>query len=117
MTEHEQVAPDPEYFYVFKRGRLTVIGFDAQHLVDDRRSLHECQQMLLDVIEHNDCQILAVDLSELGVVSSWVLAVLMAAYRAGIEVHLYHASRDITDVLEVTHLDELLRVRDNLLEF
>jgi len=71
---------------------------------------------LLDVIEHNDCQILAVDLSEVGLVSSWVLAVLMAAYRRGIEIHLYHVSREIEDVLEVTHLDELLLVRENLLE-
>jgi len=115
-SEVENLLGDSQYFHVFKRGTLTVIGFEAHQLADDAQSLHKCQDKLLDVIERNRCQILAVDLLDVGLVSSWILAVLTAAHRKGIEVHLYHPSRDVKDVLEVTHLNQLLKVRRDLTE-
>ena len=114
ISKVKTMLGNSEYFHVFKRGKLTVIGFEAQHLTESTESLHHCQDMLLEVIDKNHCQILAVDLVDIGLVSSWILAVLAAAHRKGIEVHLYHPSRDIKDVLQITHLDELLRVRGDV---
>jgi len=109
------VVDAADYFHVFKQGRLTVIGFEAHHLTDSNASLQECRDRLLIVIREHHCQVLAVDLMSLGLVSSWVLAILAVAHREGIEVHLYHPSRDIQEVLEITQLDELLKVRPDLM--
>ena len=48
---------------------------------------------------------------DVGIVSSWVLGVLAAVHKRGIEVHLYHPSEEIRGVLDVTRLHELMKVR------
>ena len=112
-VSHDNVL-DTQYFHVFKKGKLTVIGFDGQHLASDQ-SLEECRESLVDFVQRHDCQLLAVDLMEVGLVTSWILAVLAAVHKLGIEVHLYHPNKDVRDVLEITHLDTLLKVRKDLI--
>ncbi len=99
-----------KYFHTFKMGKFSVIGFDARYL-DDESCKDECQENLLKLVDTHDCQILAVDLEDVGLVSSWVLGILAAIHKRGVEVCLYHPSTDIQGVLQVTHLDELLSVR------
>ena len=99
-----------KYFHTFKTGTFSVIGFDARYLTDERHK-DECLQNLVKLVDLHDCQILAVDLENVGLVSSWILGVLAAVHKHGIEVCLYHPSPEIQGVLQVTHLDELLSVR------
>jgi anti-anti-sigma factor len=99
--------------HVYKRGKLTVIGFDGRQL-NDAHHVGQCRDELLDLIEHHDCQMLVVDLSEVGLVSSWILGILAAIRQRGVSVELYHPSPDMRGVLSMTHLDELLHVRHEL---
>jgi len=46
------------------------------------------------------------------VVSSWILGVLAAIRNHGVQVELYHPSADMREVLDVTHLDQFLHVRN-----
>lgn len=114
MNDSRVRALDPAHFHIFKCGQLTVIGFEGQHLTQDR-SLEECRESLVDIVREHNCQLLAVDLMEIGLVTSWVLAVLVAVHNLGIEVHLYHPNQDVRDLLEITHLDELLNIRKDLI--
>ena len=84
------------FFHVFKHGRLTVIGFDARH-VDSPAAAPQCQQELLDLVDDEACDILAVELMGLGVVSSWILGILAAVRARGIEIHLYHPTGELKD--------------------
>lgn len=97
-------------FHVFKRGKLTVIGFDGR-LLNNSSHANECRDRLLELIDHHDCQVLVVDLMEVGIVSSWILGILAAIKQHGVDVQLYHPSPEIRDVLSVTHLDSMLPVR------
>lgn len=97
-------------FHVYKRGKLTVVGFDGRTLNDPVQA-GQSRDTLLELIQHHDCQVLVVDLMEVSVVSSWVLGILAAIKHRGVDVQLYHPSSDIRNVLEVTHLNEMLPVR------
>jgi anti-anti-sigma factor len=102
-----------KYFHVFKRGRLTVVGFEGKHL-SDFSSISECRDSLLNLADHPECEVLVVDLMDVEIVSSWLLGILAAVQQRGIEVHLYHPSEEIRGVLDVTRFDELMTVRKGL---
>ncbi len=97
-------------FHVYKRGKMTVIGFDGRTLNDSSQA-DQARDGLLELIHHHDCQVLVVDLMDVDVVSSWILGILAAIKQRGVDVQLYHPSPEIRDVLSVTHLDSLLPVR------
>ena len=102
-----------EIFHVYKTGTLTVVGLHGQHLLEPR-TVDECRDELLALIGSDDCQVLVVDLVDVGILSSWVLGILASVHLQGIEVHIYHPASDMRDVLKTTHLDELLNVREGL---
>lgn len=98
-------------FHVYKSGTGTLIAFsafqmtrpdDAQRHVDD----------LMELLEAHDCQELVVDLSGIGIVSSWILGVLASIKQQGPKVSLYYVSPEIQEVLAVTNLNRLLEVRN-----
>jgi anti-sigma B factor antagonist len=97
-------------FHVYKSGRMTVIGFDGKYIIDPLHS-DSIREHLLAMIERCDCEILVVDLLEVGVVSSWILGILTAIQKTGVQVELYHPSKEMQDVLDVTHLSSYLHVR------
>lgn len=101
---------ESEYFHVFKCGKLTVIGFDATH-IDNPICAHDCQTVLFELLEQHECDVLAVDLSDVPAIASWILGILAAVRQRGTRVDLYHPSEDLDGVLTVTHLDQLLPKR------
>ena len=98
-------------FHVYKTGRMTVIGFEGRHL---ENPLHAdtVREQLMHMVKHHDCEILVVDLMNLGVVSSWILGVLAAIQQSGTDVELYHPSDEIRQILDITKLNQLLHVRE-----
>ena len=101
------------YFHIYKTGKLTVIGFDAKHLAEAQCQI-ACRDELLVLMDNHDCQALVVDLMDVAVVNSWVIGILAAVKRHGVDVELYHPSPEIRGILRTTHLDELLHVRHDL---
>ena len=113
MRRPAEAAFNEEYFHVFKTGRLTVIGFEGKQL-SDFSSVSTCRDSLLNLLDGPECELLVVDLMDVGVVSSWLLGVLAAVRQRGIEVHVYHPSKEIRRVLNSTRFDELMTVRKGL---
>lgn len=99
-----------DLFYTYKTGKLTVIGFDGKHLAGEQRD--RCRDLLLQLVEHHECEYLVVDLMDVPVVSSWILGILAAIRSSGVHVELYHPTAGMRDILETTHLDKLLHVRE-----
>ncbi|MEW4488133.1 STAS domain-containing protein [Thalassoglobus sp. JC818] len=100
-----------KFFHVYKTGRLTIIGFDGRHLQQFGSSQEICGE-LLHLVEHHDCEVLVVDMMEVPIVSSWVLGILAAVQRNGIDIELYHPSDELREVLRVTNLAQCLHVRE-----
>ncbi len=101
---------DTHVLHIYKAGRLTVVGFEGRELVDPQGA-EEIKRALLDLVGSAECQILAVDLMDVGIVSSWILGILAAVRQRGTRVELYHPSEEIREVLNTTQLNRLLHVR------
>ena len=97
-------------FHIYKTGKLTIIGIDGRRL-SEPNTAHQCQEGLLRLIDQHDCEVLVVDLMDVGIVCSWVLGILAAVKSHGVQVELYHPSTEIRGVLSTTHLDQLLHIR------
>ena len=100
-----------DVFHIYKSGALTVIGFSGEHLSNPEKA-DVILNGLMHQLEHHECEFLAVDLMNVNFVSSWILGILAAVRRTGVEVELYHPSPEVRTVLETTHLDRLLNVRE-----
>lgn len=101
-----------ELFYTYKAGKLTIIGFDGRHLAGQNPERY--QEALRSLLKQHVCEILVVDMMDVPVVRSWVLGILIALHKQGIRVELYHPTLTMREVLESTHLDTILHIRDGL---
>ena len=58
------------------------------------------------------CTTLAFDLTGVRFIPSGLLGVLASIKRQGVEVHLYNASDDIREVMEITKLDKVFQLHE-----
>lgn len=94
---------------VYQAGELTVIGFGGREVLD-RVSLADCRTELFQLISEHHCQTLAIDLTGIRLIPSGLLGMLCSIRRQGIAVHLYNASQDVREVLEITKLSTLMEL-------
>jgi anti-anti-sigma factor len=94
---------------VYQAGELTVIGFGGREVLDDM-NVAECRDELVQLIRDNQCKVMAFDLTRVRLVPSGLLGLLASIRKQGVEVHLYNASSDIREVLEITKLDQVLEM-------
>lgn len=90
---------------VYEAGELTVIGFGGAEILDDV-NLAQCRDEIAELIRVHGCRTLAFDLTGVLLVPSGLLGVLASVKRLRVEIHLYNASEDIREVLEITKLDK-----------
>jgi anti-anti-sigma factor len=94
---------------VYEAGELTVVGFGGREILD-RLSLGECREELMQLIREHECKTLAIDLTKVRLIPSGLLGMLCSIRRQGVAVHLYNASQDVREVLEITKLDGILEM-------
>lgn len=97
--------------HVYKAGRLTVVGFGGQDLLDDV-NLAECREEIVALVEANDCETLAFDLTGVKLIPSGLLGLLASLRELGIEVQLYNPSDDVREVLAITKLDRIMSIHE-----
>lgn len=100
-------------FHAYKTGRVTVIGLEGRSL-EEPDSIEEIRDGLLQLVNSHHCEILVVDLTDVCVMSSWILGILAAVQGRGTSVELYHPSPEMREILATTHLDRYLHVRDTI---
>ena len=96
---------------VYETGPVTVVGFGTDEL-PDYIDLAECRSEILELLKLHDCKELAFDLSGIQYVPSSMLGLLASLKRLGIQVHLHNPSKEVREVLEITHLDRLFKLHD-----
>ncbi len=103
----------PDLFHIYEESGTTVMGFSGRYL-SDSNTADQIQDRLLSMLSKHECDVLVVDLLDVGIVSSWVLGMLAAVKQRGVDVQLYHLSKEIREVLDVTSLNRLLHVRETM---
>jgi len=96
---------------VYKKGTLTVVGFGGQDVLDTV-NITEFRDELTALIEDAGCETLAIDLTGVKLIPSGLLGLLASLRRKNIDVLIYNPSDDIRDVLEVTKLNQVMKVYD-----
>ncbi len=96
---------------VYHAGELTVLGFGGREILYDL-NLAECRDEIADLVRENNCQALAFDLTGVYTIPSGLVGILTCLVRQGLEIHLYNASEDVREVLEITKVDCFLQMHD-----
>ena len=102
---------DEKILHVYEAGRLTVVGFGGQDLLDDV-NVAECREEITAIVEDHGCEVLAFDLTGVKLIPSGLLGLLASVRELGLEVMLYNPSDDIREVLEITHLDRIMPIHE-----
>lgn len=96
---------------VYEAGEITVIGFGGREILD-HINLADCRDQIVRIVKENDSRVMAFDLTGVRLVPSGMLGLLASVSKLGVEVHLYNASDDIREILEITHLDQVMQVHE-----
>ena len=96
---------------VYQPGELTVIGFGGREILD-HLNVADCRVELTELIREYHCKALAFDLTGVRLISSDLLGLVASIQCRGIEIHLFHPSDAIREMLEITKLDQFLHVHE-----
>ena len=107
MSTYE--VTDGPILEVYQVGETTVVGFGGRDVLD-HVNVAICRDEVIALIERHSVKTLAFDMTGVVLVPSGLLGLLASLRRHDVEVHIYNPSRDVREVLEVTHLDELMPI-------
>ena len=96
---------------VYESGALSVIGFGGRELLH-HLNLAECREEILELVREHSCKNLAFDLTQVRLIPSGLLGLIVSIHRMGVEVYLYNPSEDIREVLKVTKLDKVFHIHE-----
>ena len=103
--------PGDAVLRVYEVGSTTVVGFGGADVLDTVNLAH-CREALAGLIRENDVDVLAFDLTGVVLVPSGLLGLLASLRKTGVEVQIYNPSDDVREVLEVTHLNDIMPIRE-----
>ncbi|QDT43977.1 hypothetical protein Pan241w_40810 [Gimesia alba] len=96
---------------VYHTGPLCVAGFGGRDILDTF-SVKDIRDELLKLVKESHCETLAIDLTGVKLIPSGMLGLLASMRDLNIEIHLYNASDDIREVLEITKLNQFMHLHD-----
>lgn len=103
------MATDSQILNVYQSGPLTVVGFGGQEVLD-QVNIAACREELLGLVAENHTEVLAFDLTGVKFIPSGLLGLLASLRNQNVKIQIYNPSPDVQEVLEVTHLNQVLEV-------
>jgi len=103
------MASEAKRLQVYQSGKLTVVGFGGEEVLD-RLEVASCREEILGIVQESQCETLAFDMTGVRLIPSGMLGLLASLRQLGVEVHIYNPSPDVREVLEITRLDRLMPI-------
>ncbi|MDB5390548.1 MAG: hypothetical protein JWM11_6194 [Planctomycetaceae bacterium] len=103
MAAHSQILD------VYQTGALTVVGFGGQEVLD-QVNIAACREQVLELVAAHHTETLAFDLTGVKFIPSGLLGLLASLRNQNVKIQIYNPSPDVRDVLEVTHLNQVLEI-------
>jgi anti-anti-sigma regulatory factor len=104
------MSSDDDPLTIYAVGPRTVLGFGGQEIVS-KLNVSVYRDHLLKLIDEHSVDTVAFDLTGIVVIPSGLLGLLASLRELNVTVELFNPSDDVSEVLAVTRLDELLHVR------
>lgn len=111
VGETKSMSSNGEILHVYQTGPLTVVGFGGREILD-QIDIGTCRDELIALVKTHEAKSLAFDLTGVRLIPSGMLGLIASLRKLDIEVHMCNPSEDVKEVLEVTRLNQLLKVYD-----
>jgi len=105
------VPNDPDVLEVYQAGKLTVVGFNREEVLD-YINVPSCRDEIMQLIDAHGCETLAFDFTGVKLIPSGLLGLLASMRVHNVEIYIYNPSSDIREVLEITKLDQMLQIHE-----
>lgn len=105
------LSAGPSVLKVYQTGEVTVVGFGGQEVPNDL-CMAGYRTRLLDLISQHNCKLLAFDLTGVNLLPSGMLGVLASIRQQVAHIELYNCSPDVIEVLQITHFDRLIEIKE-----
>jgi hypothetical protein len=102
---------DPNLLKITRDGDSLTIGFTCGDIPDEVCIAGYRDQVLHALDEHPDCGRLTFDVTQIKMLPSGMLGLLATVKKRGREVDILNPSKDIQEVLRVTRLNTLFKIR------
>lgn len=96
--------------HVYEAGELLVLGFAGRDVPSNFNVAHY-RDAILELVELHDTKCIAFDLTGVRLVPSGILGLWASLHQQGIGLEVYNPSDDISEVLEITKLNQFINVK------
>jgi hypothetical protein len=103
-------AADPTLLSFTRDGSRVVVGFNSTD-VPDEVCVAAYRTQLLKFVQESECTVLTFDLTGIKILPSGMLGLLVTLKKRGLEIELLNPIADIVEVLRITKLNSLFKVR------
>lgn len=93
-----------------KLGPMTIVDFGDSDVPSDASVMMHFEQ-ISQLVDESGCEVLGFDLTSVRFVPSGMLGLLVMLHNLGPEIHLYNASEEVRQAVEITHLDQLIKLQ------
>ena len=98
---------------VSQNGDITVIRFGDREVLD-QINLAVCRDQIIDIVKRNQTKTLAFEMTGVRLIPSGMLGLLASLRGTVAKIQILNPSEDVREVLEITKLNQIFEVRDEV---
>ena len=96
---------------LYQVGQVTIVGFGNEDVLDNV-NVADCRDEIIGLIREHGTEVFAFDLTGVKLIPSGLLGLLASLRELKVRVDIINPSEDIREVLEITHLDQIMNIRE-----
>ncbi|MBI3863738.1 MAG: anti-sigma factor antagonist [Planctomycetia bacterium] len=101
---------DPNLLTFARDGQRAIVGFKSKP-ISDELCIAAYRDQLLKFVQDFDCKVLAFELTDIKMLPSGLLGLLVTLKKRGLDVELLNPTTEIVEVLQITRLTPMFTVR------
>ena len=95
------------------KGDVTIVAFGDREILD-QINLAACREQITEIVKRNQTKTLAFEMSGVRLIPSGMLGLLASLRDIVPKIQILNPSEDVREVLEITKLNQIFDVRDEV---
>ncbi len=96
-----------------QNGETTIVSFGGCEVLD-QINLAACREQITEIVKRNQTKILAFEMRGVRLIPSGMLGLLASLRDIVSKIRILNPSDDVREVLEITNLNQIFEVRDEV---